>query len=260
MSRAFALSLLLASSTALAAAKVAEPEAQPLAGPFATLDAYCQVAPKRTLEESTGWACARPLKPRDDGDAPVLACAEPAFVPLPGGALTGAKMLELRAGERRPLCLLAWHTAAGWYVAEESFQPSTWAENGTTAESRISDKIVAARPMATANGRGLVGRVRERSSRRMRDDKEGDYYLDCTDALLLFGIGPSGALSQLRYDVGSQSRCEDIVEGGENWPPSKWDHYRIDSLLPDGRLRLREAGRHPTKGAPRVADHVLRFP
>src|SRR5690348_4073780 len=126
MSRAFALFVLLVSPAALAAAKVAEPEAQPLAGPFATLDAYCQVVPKRALEESTGWACAAPPGPRDDGDRAVRACADPEFVPLSGGALTGAKMLELHAGERRPLCLLAWHTAAGWYVAEESFQPSTW--------------------------------------------------------------------------------------------------------------------------------------
>jgi hypothetical protein len=76
---------------------------------------------------------------------------------------------------------------------------------------------------------------------------------------LLYGVGPSGVLSKIRHDVGYHSHCDSIAEEGQKLPPSRWDEYRIDLLLPDGRLRLRLVGRHPPKGAPRLTDHVLHF-
>jgi hypothetical protein len=244
---------------------VARPAAgRPLAGPFATLDDYCKTAPTRALEEGTrGFACVAPQPRRSDGTERTVSCSAPAFEPLPGGVLTEAKVLELRdrgaESDRRPLCFLGWHTSGGWYVAEDDFRPGQWECKDGTCASRIQDLVVAARPVATTTGRGLVGRLRQRSvTRRLRKSGDGDYTIDCRDTLVLYGIGPSGTLSSISEEVGMIDECADIIEGGEERPPSRWDSYRIDKMLPDGRLRLTEAGRHRAK--PLVTDYTLSFP
>ena len=240
---------------------------KPLAGPFAKLDDYCKTAPTRKLDEDGGggYACIAPhAPPSDDGDIErVVSCAAPAFAPLAGGVLREAKMLELRndgaASDSRPLCFLAWRTSGGWYVAEDDLRTAEWQCNDQRCASRIQDLVVAVRPTATATGRGVVGRLRERSvARHLRQVDDGDYTIDCMDALVLYGVGPSGNLSSISEQVGSIDECEPIVEGGHDKPPSKWDEYRIDLLLPDGRLRLTQVGRHRPK--PLVTDYTLSFP
>jgi hypothetical protein len=254
-----ALLILITPAMAVASTTDSDLVAEPLAGPFASIDAYCEAVPARSLDEQTGYVCASEPKGSEDGEVLARACPDPSFVPLAGGVLNEARMIEVR-GKGRPLCFLAWRTAAGWYVDEDSFRPTLWREDGVTNHSRHFDALVAARPSPAPTGRGVVGRVRERSVTVGYDrGGDGDSYLECTDQLLLYGVGPSGVLSKIRHDVGYHSHCDAIAEEDQKLPPSRWDEYRIDLLLPDGRLRLRLVGRHPPKGAPRVTDHVLRF-
>ncbi len=232
-------------------------DARPLVGPFASLEAYCRVVPTHDFEGETGRTCARPPKPGDNGSEDSPTCDDPHFAPLAGGVLVEAKVLQLveGKGESRPACLLAWRTASGWFVDEDSdFQPSVWHDDdGNGYESRVRDLLVAAQPTATTTGRGVVGRVRQRSVRRA-----GLEDVDCGDSLMLYGVGPSNQLSTISYDVGYLKRCDDVADAGKKLPPSKWDNYAIDLLLPDGRLRLTQVGRHRTKG-PRVVEHALPF-
>jgi len=262
MQRTWAIAILLFST----AASAAEPdhEASPLVGPFATLAAYCQTLPTRKPARDNGddriahMTCAPPPKPREDDGERSTSCHDPEFAALPHGVLIEAKMLELREGngKNRPACLLAWRTAAGWFVDEFSdFQPSVWYDDdGGSSASRVQDQLVAAKPTESTTGHGVVGRVRERSVRRAGMDE-----VDCVDFLHLYGLGPSNKLSMISYEVGELDRCSDVAEAGEKRPPSRWDWYRIDVLLPDGRLRLTQVGRHKLKSEPRVAEHALPF-
>jgi hypothetical protein len=257
------VSLLLLGSLAAAGEPQAIPpsdqvtDAQALVGPFARVEDYCaSLATRKVTLSDEGprtLACgAPPRQAGDDGDERAPSCQSPEFPALPDGVFREARLFEVHVpGADEGSCLLAWRSTAGWWVHESALRPEAY-------NSHHYDFIVAARPHATADGHGVVARVRLRATGITRD-KELNRVATCSDELTLYGVGPSGPPSAISVNVGDLEDCDATLYENKNTPPSRWDEYLLDQLLPDGKLRLKRVGRHRTKKAPAVFDQPLRF-
>ncbi|HEX4459137.1 MAG TPA: hypothetical protein VIA18_14265, partial [Polyangia bacterium] len=143
----------------LASAARAEPtDADKLAGPFATLDAYCAALPTRSIDvlgsAGSGYRCAPPDEAAANEHP---SCAPFTFKPAAGGAFSEVKQLTLTraASADAYACLLAWHAAAGWFVNEEALR-------SPRANEHHYDYVVAANAIANAGGHGVAASVRVR--------------------------------------------------------------------------------------------------
>ena len=240
----------------LASVARAEPtDATKLAGPFATLENYCAALPSRALDvlgnPESGYHCAPP--PEAAGDHPP--CAPFTFKPAANGAFTDAKELTLArtGGDDAYLCVLAWHTAAGWFVHEQALRSSRVNEHHY-------DYVVTANAVASVGARGVAATVRvRRVSQTIRHDQ---WIPNCVDDLQIYGIGESNIPSMISEGVGSIDDCTAILYDGKAIPPRRWDEYQLDQLLPDNRLRLTEVGRKSKSLAAkaRITDEQLHFP
>ncbi|HEX4460701.1 MAG TPA: hypothetical protein VIA18_22130, partial [Polyangia bacterium] len=228
--------------------------------------AYCAALPKRAISEESrgdeplaGFTCTAP--PSEDDESPPRSCPDVDFTPAAtGGVVREARLLSIHfdgqvtGGFKLTLdrCLLGWRTPAGWFYEETAL---------TLDNERHYNVIVALRPVAAPSGHGVVARARLRWVNHRRDG-DGDPHPDCYDTLALYGVGASGALSIVSIDVGQFDDCGVIVWDGHPQPPSRWDQYFEDKLLPDGTLRLRRVGRHIKHSSPdaRAGDHALVFP
>jgi hypothetical protein len=229
-----------------------EPVAHVLTGPFAELKAYCAALPSRSLSEGDeeadkGFTCV----PSSNDAEPKCPAVE--FKPIEGGSISAATLLAIRGGRfARDRCLLAWHSNSGWFVDEEPLRMDN---------ERHYDKIVATLAIPTRTGHGLVAKLRLRFI-NLRRDRDAEPHPDCYDRIALYGIGISDRLSVIKWQVGSLYDCDAIAWQGKQLPPSRWDRYLQDRLLPDGRLRFQLVGRR-AKGSSLnawVGDHRLEFP
>ena len=239
----------------LASAARAEPtDATKLAGPFATIESYCAALPARSIDvlgnAESGYRCAAPAEAAVDR----AACTPFTFKPLANGAFTDGRQLTLArsGGADSYVCLLAWHTAAGWFVHEEALR-------SPRVNEHHYDYVVTA-TAANAGEHGVVATVRiRRVAQSIRHDQ---WIPNCVDDLLLYGIGESNIPSVISEGVGSIDDCAAILYDGKAMAPRRWDEYQLDQLLPDNRLRLTEVGRKSKSLAAkaRVTDEQLHFP